>query len=289
MSTLPEIGPSSEGEDWLYWDVPARAWRRVVLLVVPSEAPKRVRIQHLDPKKRGAAEWVPAGRLRVPWAERDDYLASQDRWANAERHAPSTPTTDAAMVVLAAYAPESLADLASNGSAGIMEVFDGNELSRLSGVDVAALATAEDAYCESDVLHLPWPQTEQVLIGLCRRNPLPALQWLRTDAARAQAAADARGDSERSDDTELDTNDHPDARRYRQWRDSARERRQTVERWLSADSPSLATRYLELERMYQELAEEVASALPRITATRSQVANEQAQRLRDLLGRGLPS
>ncbi|KXZ60818.1 hypothetical protein Mlaev_01069 [Microbacterium laevaniformans] len=289
MSTLPEIGPSSEGEDWLYWDVPARTWRRVVLLVVPSEAPKRVRIQHLDPKKRGAAEWVPAARLRVPWAKREGYLASEDRWANAGRHAPSTPTTDAAMVVLAAHAPESLADLAGNGAAGIMQVFDVDELSRLSGVDVVRLATDQDAFVESDVLHLPWPQTEQVLIGLCRRNPLPVLQWLRAEAAREQAAAEARGDSERRDDTELDTNDHPDARRYRQWRDSARERRQTIERWLSVDSPSLASRYLELERMYQELAEEVSSALPRIVASRSQVANDQAQRLRDLLGRDLPS
>lgn len=241
---------------------------------------------------RGKAEWVPVGRLRVPWAERESYLGLQYRWANAERHAPSTPATDAATVVLAAYSPDSLADLASNGSAGILQVFDVDELSLMSGVDVASLGHAEDAFFESDVLHLPWPQTEQVLIGMCRRNPIPALHWLRAEAAREQAAAEARGDSEGREgreDARPDANDHPDARRYRQWRDSARETRQTIERWLSADSPSLASRYLELERMYQELAEEVASALPRITATRSQVANDQAQRIRSLVGRRLPS
>jgi hypothetical protein len=89
------------------------------------------------------------------------------------------------MVVLAAHAPESLADLAGNGAAGIMQVFDVDEMSRLSGVDVVRLATDQDAFVESDVLHLPWPQTEQVLIGLCRRNPLPVLQRF----ARKQHAA----------------------------------------------------------------------------------------------------
>lgn len=269
MAPLPEIDASSEGEDWLNWDVPARTWRRVVLLVVPSESPQRVRIQHLDPKKGGAAEWVPAGRLRTRWAQREEYLSSRSRWENAGRHAPSVPATGAAMLILASYAPDSLADLAGNGAAGIMQVFDADELSQLSGVNVAAFAAAEDTFVESDVLHVPWPQTEQVLIGLCRRNPLPALQRLRTEAARDQSAAEARGDSERRDDTELDTNDHPDARRYRQCRDSARELRQAVEWWLSVDTPSLVSRYLELERMCRELVDEVSAAIPRITAARS--------------------
>lgn len=68
--------PTDEGQDWLYWEPRASAWRRVELTAVPSETPQRARVQHLDADRGARAEWVPSGRLHVPWQLRDEYLAS---------------------------------------------------------------------------------------------------------------------------------------------------------------------------------------------------------------------
>jgi hypothetical protein len=69
------------GEHWAYR---ARAVDRLDEVAVQrfgSKSPPRVLIRFVDPAQEGREEWVPPGRLKAPWTERDAFLERERRWA----------------------------------------------------------------------------------------------------------------------------------------------------------------------------------------------------------------
>ncbi|QYF98124.1 hypothetical protein [Microbacterium sp. PAMC21962] len=291
MRGARKLQASMEGEDWLYRDPRKRRWMRVVLLVVPSDAATRVRVQHLDPKMQGAAEWVPATRLAVPWSERDDYIRRYEEFEGAERLAPSTPVADLAAEVLAAYLAEAEADFDGNGSSGILRLVDIAAVAEASGIAENDLRSAEGAFVDQGTVCLPWPQAEKVLIRVCRRRPEAGQRWLRDAQVHERTFAHsvaAHGERWWLDQTD-DGYDTPLAYRLRQWRRGDGERMDAIQRWLAPEDPSIASRYAQLERMYLELAEEARRAIPRILMVRSQISQDHVDRLQYLIERPLPT
>ncbi|WDG17495.1 hypothetical protein [Microbacterium sp. Clip185] len=182
-------GPSDEGSAWLYWSPKSQKWHRVELVVVPSLEPKNVRIQHLDQDQGGRAEWVPAGRLRVPWPYREAYLARESRWERLNRHRPDSDERDAAWSVLAAVVPCTVADLEGGGGRGVLEVHDVAALARAAALDAADLVADPEALHEDGIWFLPWPVTRSIAAALARTHPTAVLDLVRRERVRSRQRA----------------------------------------------------------------------------------------------------
>lgn len=276
-----------EGKDWLYWDVGKRVFRRIVLLAVPSDAPKRVRVQHLDPEMKGGAEWVPAGRLAVPWDARDDYLAAVEMLNRLESHAPKTLVIDAASFLLPDYVKPEVADFHWNGAGGVLDVFDVSAFVAVLGDDAERLMNHPDSFIGTSRAFLPWPAVEQVLIALIGSNPDPAMRRL-DELTREQESFDRTVDREGPRWWMLKEETSREAARLRQWHERDLETIATLRRWLSLDRPSLAESYIELRGMYTDLAAIVRAAIPRVQMDRSQKSARLAKRMAELVDRPMP-
>ncbi|MEW1706591.1 hypothetical protein AB0230_05035 [Microbacterium sp. NPDC089190] len=281
------LATQDEGADWLYRDVPKRVYRRVVLLVVPSDAPKRVRIQHLDPEMRGTAEWVPAARLEVPWEARGVYLVAVDALHRLQSHAPKTLVTDLASRLLPGYIHPGTADLYYNGAGGVLEIFDVQTFRAEVGEDVQSLMGHPDSIVDDHRAFIPWPALERILVALIEADPDPAMRLL-DELTREQERFDLTVDRDGPRWWMLDDEDSHEAARLRQWHERDLETIATLRRWLNLDTPSLAESYIELRGMYTDLAAIVQAAIPRVQMDRSQKSARLAKRMAELLDRPLP-
>lgn len=276
-----------EGADWLYWDVGKRVFRRVVLLAVPSDAPKRVRVQHLDPEMKGGAEWVPAGRLQVPWDAREDYFTALEMLNRLESHAPTTRVIDTASLLLPDYIQPEVADFHRNGAGGVLEVIDVAAFVAILGDDAERLMDHPDSFIGTSRAFLPWPAVERILIALIEANPQPAMRLL-DQRTKQQEEFDRQIDEEGERWWMSDEETGVQARRLRQWHEGDLETVALLRRWLSAETPTLAESYIELRGMYTDLAEIVRRAIPRIKMDRSQIAARLAARMEELVDRPMP-
>lgn len=281
--------PSDEGSTWLYRDVPAGVWRRVEIVIVPSETSAKVKIQHIEAGTTGGQEWVHARRLRVPWGESAEYLVSLDKWARAESHATPTPIGDAAQLLLGSLVAPEVAEFEGDGCGGVLHVRDLPRLAAASGLTTfEILGHHADAFHENGDL-LPWPTVDMLLHRLCARQPAPALELLRSALRRQgefQRQSDAKGEPwwmRPASDEDVAT-----ARRLKQWHDGDISASHALQRWLDAGTPTLSARYAALHRMYAELAEAAREAAPRVRVARSQTADRVADELLRLANRPLP-
>lgn len=281
------ISTQDEGTDWLYRDVAKRRYRRVALLAVPSDAPKRVRVQHLDPEMRGAAEWVPAGRLEVPWETKEAYLAAVDALQRLESHAPKSLVTDLVSRVLPDYIDPRTAGLLSNGAGGVLEILEVVAFRAAVGEGAQPLMEHPDAILSDDRAFLPWPAFERVLRALIKADPDPAMRLL-DELTREQESFDRTVDREGPRWWMLDEETSLEAKRLRQWHENDLETIATLRRWLSLDKPSLAESYVELRGMYTDLAAIVRAAIPRVEMDRSQKSARLAKRMAELVDRPMP-
>ena len=281
------IRADDEGSDWLYWDLRVRVWRRVVLLAVPSDDPKRVHIQHLDPEMKGNAEWVPAGRLEVPWETREPYLAAVDALQRLESYAPKTLVTDLASQLLPDYINPGIAGLYYNGAGGVLEIFDVETFRVAVKGDVQSFMEHPDSIVDGRRAFLPWPALEQILTALIEADPNPAMQLL-DDLTREQESFDRTVDREGPRWWMLQEENSREANRLREWHERDLETIATLRRWLSLDGPSLAESYVELRGMYTDLAAIIRAAIPRVQMDRSQKSARLAKRMAELVDRPMP-
>ncbi len=280
------LAREDEGTDWLYRDVPKRLYRRVVLLVVPSDAPKRVRIQHLDPEMKGSAEWVPAGRLKVPDGLAAEYLASVAAVDRVAAHAPGTAITDLAETVLSKYLPRRVASMEFTSLMGALSVVDLGALAELTGLEADKLTNHADAIAADDGWLLPWPTVERVVVALLHRNPGPGVVVLDELIQRRQAFD--RLVEEEGERWWMRDDAPSSARGPRKWHDMQTEQLRQLRQWLDQDQPTLAQSYLELRGLHTEMVAALREAIPRVRMGRSQTAYRIADRMQELVDRPTP-
>ena len=279
-----------EGSEWLYWDPKARRWRRVELLTVPTDNSKRVRVQHLDREKAGAAEWVPASRCKARWSEREEYLAKIERWERVSESSPPTHIGDIGATLLDRYVNIEIAEFST--VIGVLLVHDIARLGVLCGLTPAALMADPRAFQENDDWVIPWSTAEQILHGLCAADPAPGMQLL-DEETRSQQTFDRLVEKEgprwwqRPD--ELDESDKRLAASTRAWHEGRLAATRQLRLWLDhGEAPGLAEAYLELRGMYSELAEAAREAIPRLLQDRTNVSRSISTRLRELTEKPTP-
>jgi hypothetical protein len=75
----------------------------VEVLRFGTTRPARVRVRFVDDAFEGRKDWVPPARLKVPWAERERWLACEARWCRVQgdlAETQETPERRAALHVL---------------------------------------------------------------------------------------------------------------------------------------------------------------------------------------------
>ncbi|WP_261165747.1 hypothetical protein [Microbacterium sp. Marseille-Q6965] len=280
--------PEDEGTDWLYiLPGKGRKQHRVEISVVPDKAHK-IRIQHVDRDMGGKTEWVPIGRAKVPWALRDDYLATEECWDKLASHMPPTAQSDVAGVLISIYLNERVAKPVGNGGTGILEVHDAEALQRACGVTEAELISHPDTFIDGSI-YVPWPLTEKVVAGLCRREPHHAVQllaeWNRLEEEKSLKRA-RDGDPWWLDDAREGDRY---ARRLQQWDERNAETIRYLRTLLGGGSPDLAEDFLTLRRMYLDLVRLMPAATSRIRMVRAQVSENLAAEIEALVERPLPA
>lgn len=249
------VSPADEGTDWLYWEPPTKKWFRVELVGVPSEDPKRVRVQHLDPMKRGAVEWVPAGRVRVPWSHCEAYLAREERWARVLAGGGRGQERDAAWDVLYKFVPEDVASLHYNGAGGVLEVRDLGELATIAGMPADSIVEHSDAFEEDGIWYAPWTTTIEVVAAIASRHARDVVNMVRqADVAANERTLEVLDENitfawmSREQRAEHLAAVFVKDEAYRDpWR-------QALLRWGEHEAPGLAEEYRNLQRRYDELA-----------------------------------
>lgn len=277
---------SDEGTDWLYIVPGSKRLLRVEIVVVPDGA-RKVRIQHLERDQGGKTEWVPVGRLKVPWRLRERYMETAATWERAEKHAPSGPVRDIALQLFPEYVDEAVADIYYNGAGGILEIFDLPALARISGMSEDKIRAHEDTFDE-EATYVPWPTLERILRKLCKDAPHAAMQLYVTQRHYLQGYT--RRQVEAGDPWWVDPyeEDRPLARKAERWRDDLKVGAEFLRSLLDADEPGLADDFIELKRMYLETIRLLPRTVDRLRMNPAQRSQMLADELERHYGRPLP-
>lgn len=176
------------GDRWAYrhhhWDSVAC----VEVLRLGSAKPPRVLVKFEGDEFEGREEWVPPGRLKVPWADVDDWLARERRWS-ALREASGRlrgTTEDHALSMVFDYLPDwELARPLYNNETGILEIHDVDALATDLELDHAFVEGDEASFVEDGSLFVPWRVTRVVVERLAHKY---AAEVLHANEAAEQEA-----------------------------------------------------------------------------------------------------
>jgi hypothetical protein len=127
----------------------------------------------------GDVDWVPIGRLKVPWDERGPFLAEEDRWTLINgRTRPPALERDAAWEVFRLTVDPDIADLFYNGAAGVLEIHQMNDLVEVTGTPRSVIMSFEAAFSADGVTYVPWAMTKMLARSLATAHPGAILRVL---------------------------------------------------------------------------------------------------------------
>lgn len=139
---------------------------------------RRVFIRWVDDEFEGREQWVPAIRLKVPWADAVELMEKERRWAGIRYGVRGT--TEAWAVALASMTLPKLEDLVerqNNDDEGAAIIDDVDGLAEFLGVD-ASFFDADENFVEGGRLVVAWPVTKRIVRRAVERDPYPILHYL---------------------------------------------------------------------------------------------------------------
>lgn len=177
------------GERWAYRHHSVESVVCVEILKLGSSRPPRVLVKFEDDEFEGRQEWVPPGRLKVPWVDVEGWLERERRWA-ALREASGAfreSSEDRALSMLFDYLPDwDLARLLYNTNAGILEIPNVEALAADLELDRELLVGDPVSFVEDGSLFVPLSVTLLVAERLARRYADGVLQKNETAERKAR-------------------------------------------------------------------------------------------------------
>lgn len=166
------------GETWAYRARSVDLLTEVEVRRIGTKRPPRVLIRYVDDDFEGRQEWVPPGRLKVPWSRLGAFVDREGRWAALIETIPTDqcPEYHAAIHVFEELVDPALARIGSNRTAGVGWIHDIEGLARLLHMDWRKLAEDPASFVESDSVIVPWAVTSQIARRAARRRPQIVLQ-----------------------------------------------------------------------------------------------------------------
>lgn len=154
-----------------------------------SHEPPRVLIRFLGDEFEGREEWVPPNRLKVPWAEVDDFRAAETRWAAVKAESRVTEGEDsAAGIVFDKLVNSKVASVIYNVD-GVVRIHDVDVLAESLDIDAKTMRSDPVSFVEDGDLVSPWSITELIARRACELDPEPILSYVANEEAKAAEEA----------------------------------------------------------------------------------------------------
>lgn len=158
--------------------------------------PKWALVAFEAPEAEGLQDWIPIGRLKVPWDERHEFLVREDRWT-AVTHASGDVTEAqewAAGTVFDVLDSEHRVEYSVQGCAGVSKISQPHEFTQKHGLDHSLLLVEPTAFEEDGAVVIPWAGTELLARTLAGMQPVKVLEAVQQaeDAAMERLAVDVQ-------------------------------------------------------------------------------------------------
>ncbi|WP_146082115.1 hypothetical protein [Rathayibacter sp. AY1A3] len=170
------------GQRWAYREAAGRPLAEVEVLATGVDPQKpRVKIAFQDDAHEGRVEWVPAGRLKVRWSDRERFLEEERRWDDVQADGrPIYEEREAAWTVFFTICPD-LMDLYYNGAMGIGVITDVDRLAAIAGIGADEIRASEGSFVEGGRTHIRWFLTRDIARRLAHRHPTAVLDLVQRD------------------------------------------------------------------------------------------------------------
>lgn len=176
-------------EEWVYRarDMAPSQHARIIS-VSRRKTSTRVSIEFLEGERSGEVEEVPAGRLRCPWSQVDEYDA---RMANLQRLMDDELTPAEEMAVLVVFdllIPEETASTTLGYARHATNVENPASLERLTGQPLSSFIDSVPSFQDGDIWWLSARGSLAIAEAACRTTPAPILDWVRDQERRCREA-----------------------------------------------------------------------------------------------------
>lgn len=175
------------GEVWAYRRRANEHLEPVRIVRRGTTRPKWALVTFEAPEAEGLQDWIPIARLKVPWDERHEFLAREDRWT-AVTHASGDVTEAqewAAGTVFDVLDSEQRVEYSVQGRAGVSKISQLHEFMQKHGLDYSLLLAEPTAFEEDGAVVIPWAGTELLARTLAGMQPVRVLEVVQ----QAEAAA----------------------------------------------------------------------------------------------------
>ncbi|NKT05212.1 hypothetical protein GS485_11295 [Rhodococcus hoagii] len=155
-----------------------------------TQKPARVLVRFVDESFEGREEWVPPARLKVVWADVDEYRDREARWvaireAGTDRDDPKLQAAESAIEILL----EDEGVEMGYGESGSIRISDPSRLAAATGLDLDSLVGHPLCFVDDAVTVAPWEIAELIARTAVRHDPVPVLEYIESEERRARYEA----------------------------------------------------------------------------------------------------
>ncbi|MGI5133187.1 hypothetical protein ACQEVB_40750 [Pseudonocardia sp. CA-107938] len=189
MST--EAQPA-EGEIWAYRARGTDPFSAVAVVRYGTKKPLRVLVRFIAPEDEGREEWVPPGRLKVPWPERQAYLDREQRWhaVRSDAYLRDTPTGSAISLVCDnlpdSWLDRSLLQRGMNNDTGVLFISDLDAVVSELELDRSVIVDHPLSFEEGTQWIVPWSVGQHIVHRLAERFAEQILAAVDAEERRAE-------------------------------------------------------------------------------------------------------
>lgn len=161
------------GEIWAYRKTAKSPVEEVRIIRIGVKKPLRVKVRFEDYEAEESEEWIPPGRLKVLWTDREGFLAKELRWRLVDTATLIPPDSEVhtASWVLGTFAQAELRAYSQGRFRTITVVSNVEALSAKTGMTVSEMEQFEHSFWEDGCLVVPWEGTYKFTEALVKANP----------------------------------------------------------------------------------------------------------------------
>jgi hypothetical protein len=171
------------GEVWAYRERKTQPLEPVEYLR-PGHGPnsKKVWIRHLNEEMDRFEQAVPPGRLKVPWAQKNQFLSNEQSWANLQAESIVEAYVHRAFeLVLRSTLDEMKMELPLKQTYGYAYVQDPGHVADRSGLPVLEITPDDLAPEDYDNFFVPLETVQRIVVALARKHPARVLREVESD------------------------------------------------------------------------------------------------------------
>lgn len=187
------VEPIAEGERWAYRKAPDPPLEVTVVKVVSQSGKANVRVQFEDGAQAGQITWVTRRSLKVPWEQRDEFVALERCWEafRAAGREPSRSAREATGIVIEGVVGSQVAWVKAWGVLGV------RDMDSLTSLVPEVISVWTDSIEEDGINYFPWPASLDAAKALAEMRPASVLEHVELEESLwIEMDRDAGGEAE---------------------------------------------------------------------------------------------